>query len=136
MGGSHFPHPTSSQAGLARMGNRQNINCHGHSQPIPGSSTYKSWEVPILHLPLHPCTEKPLISHTHRSNDINSKNLYIRLHFMYQSSGVVASGSGMYSGPSSSQFSGLTASGSGILAGASSSQSSGFVASGSGILMI
>ena len=52
----------------------------------------------------------------------------------HQSSGMVASGSGTYSGPSSSQPSGFTALGSGILAGAFSSQSSGFTALGSGIL--
>ena len=52
----------------------------------------------------------------------------------HQSSGMVASGSSMYSGPSSIHPSGLTASGSSILGGASSSQSSGLTASGSGIL--
>lgn len=62
-------------------------------------------------------------------------SMYIHV-YTDQSSGIAASGSGIYSGPSSSHPSGFSASGSGIFCGASSSQSSGFSASGSGILEI
>jgi len=95
----------------------------------------------------------------HYAHKANNHNNITHLHILtllcnkhtYQSSGWEASGSGIYSGPSSSHPSGFTALGSVILSGASSSlqthhnyyntsnycvpyQSSGFTADGSGIL--